>query len=234
MRLETARQWIDLRQFARFSRVFVVFILLFAFSACSGYKQVWPANQPLPGTKSKSVATGAIAGYAAASVTGVPVVIGALSGSVAGGAIGDYFSEHEGFAEKLDIAGIKLVAIGEDIKIILPSDRFLYGKSTKLNPAYYPALDGISDMIANFDKTTVKVAGFTDDVGDDLENLAISRAQAQMVANYLMRHHIDARLIYSIGYGCEHNVSSNLSAKGRSENRRVEITLRRIPGGTLV
>lgn len=203
---------------------------------CSGYKYLWPDSQPLPGTKSKGViigtATGAIIG---SSMSGTaPLAIAAIAGGIAGGSLGDYFSEHEGFTDKLDVAGVTVAVIGEDIKIVLPSDRFLYGKSTKINPVYYPVLDGIADMIRYFDKTTVKVAGFTDDKGCRIENLALSREQAQTIANYLMRHHLDARLIYSVGYGDTHNISSNLSLRGRSDNRRVEITLRRMPEGALV
>lgn len=205
-------------------------------TGCAGYKHIWPHSQPLPGTKTKGVMVGTAAGavIGSAAGAGAPVAITAIAGGIAGGTLGDFFSEHEGFAEKLDVAGVTVAAIGEDLKIILPSDRFLFGKSTKINPAYYPVLDGLAEMLRNYTKETVKVAGYTDDKGCRIENLAISREQAQTIANYLMRHHIDARMIYSIGYGDKYPLSSNLSSRGRSDNRRVEITLRRIPDGALV
>lgn len=69
----------------------------------------------------------------------------------------------------------------------------------------------------------VRIEGYTDNTGDAAENLALSRARAQAVADLLVDLGIDAKRIQVAGYGVDFPVAENASARGRAQNRRVEI-----------
>ena len=69
----------------------------------------------------------------------------------------------------------------------------------------------------------VRIEGYTDNTGDAAENLELSRARAQAVADLLVDLGVDAKRIEVVGYGVDFPVAENASARGRAQNRRVEI-----------
>ena len=69
----------------------------------------------------------------------------------------------------------------------------------------------------------VRIEGYTDGRGDARENLELSRARAQTVADVLVDLGIDSQRISVEGYGEAHPVAENASSRGRAQNRRVEI-----------
>ncbi|CAD5378587.1 conserved exported hypothetical protein [Pseudomonas sp. OF001] len=70
---------------------------------------------------------------------------------------------------------------------------------------------------------TVRIEGYTDSRGQPAENLALSRARAQAVADVLVDLGIAAERIQVQGYGGAFPVAANASSRGRAQNRRVEI-----------
>lgn len=69
----------------------------------------------------------------------------------------------------------------------------------------------------------VRIEGYTDSRGNAEENLELSRARAQAVADVLVDLGIDAKRIEVQGHGESFPVTENASEKGRAQNRRVEI-----------
>jgi outer membrane protein OmpA-like peptidoglycan-associated protein len=69
----------------------------------------------------------------------------------------------------------------------------------------------------------VRVEGYTDSSGDKLENLELSRARAQTVADVLIDLGVDGKRIKVQGHGEGFPVTENASARGRAQNRRVEV-----------
>ena len=74
-------------------------------------------------------------------------------------------------------------------------------------------------------RRTIRIEGYTDNRGDSAENLELSRARAQAVADVLADLGIDAKRMQVKGYGEAHPLAENASAKGRAQNRRVEILI---------
>lgn len=72
-------------------------------------------------------------------------------------------------------------------------------------------------------KRRVRIEGYTDNRGDEAENLALSVARAQTVSEFMRSLGIDAGRIEVVGYGEQYRVAENASARGRAQNRRVEI-----------
>lgn len=69
----------------------------------------------------------------------------------------------------------------------------------------------------------VRIEGYTDNTGSAEENLELSRARAQSVADLLSDLGIDSGRIQVVGYGVDFPVAENASVRGRAQNRRVEI-----------
>ena len=69
----------------------------------------------------------------------------------------------------------------------------------------------------------MRIEGYSDSSGKREENLALSRARAQTVADALTDLGIDAKRVEVQGFGESFPVAENASAKGRAQNRRVEI-----------
>ena len=74
-------------------------------------------------------------------------------------------------------------------------------------------------------RRNIRIEGYTDNRGVSAENLELSRARAQAVADVLVDLGIDSRRMQVKGYGEAHPLAENASAKGRAQNRRVEILI---------
>jgi outer membrane protein OmpA-like peptidoglycan-associated protein len=72
----------------------------------------------------------------------------------------------------------------------------------------------------------IRIVGYTDSVGDEAVNDALSLARAVNVGKYLEVRGIDATRIEVVGRGERNPMVSNDKAYGRALNRRVEIYLR--------
>lgn len=126
---------------------------------------------------------------------------------------------------------IQIERMGDQVLLILPSDRFFYGKSTRLNPDRYPDLADLITFINCFQKIEVKIVGYTDCCGCADENLALTKTQATNLASHLWQYGLDARLVYPVGYGSFCPIANDRSACGKNRNRRIEITLTHLPPG---
>ncbi|MBY5920005.1 OmpA family protein [Ferrimonas balearica] len=87
-------------------------------------------------------------------------------------------------------------------------------------------LDNIAAYVAADHRITeVLVDGHTDNVGDHLANLALSRDRADEVGALLHERGVDRSRIQVRGHGERYPLVSNAGSKGRDQNRRVTIRL---------
>lgn len=210
-------------------QITIIFCALFfiIITGCtSGVWNRYPAPMPTQAGLVGGAMTGAAIGGAAAG--GIGVGIGAVMGGVVGASFGDIIQAHMTLVDQLQYHGVEVIQLGDEIKLILPTDRFFKPNSPLMNMQYYPVMNLVGDFIGKFQKINIKVAGYTDDQGEWQRNLALSTSQAQSVLRYLWNYGIDTRLIYAQGYGSLHPIANNNLAQGRAMNRRIEITLRRI------
>lgn len=88
------------------------------------------------------------------------------------------------------------------------------------------ALDELGQQIPNTKGYIVELEGGTDSVGDANYNYALSQRRASAVVQYLVsKYDVPGNKIYVIGLGKDKPTAANSSAKGRAENRRVEVRL---------
>lgn len=69
------------------------------------------------------------------------------------------------------------------------------------------------------------ISGFTDNQGKPEKNQALSEKRANAVMTYLKDKGIDEGRLTAAGYGETHPIATNKTAKGRAQNRRVELKL---------
>ena len=87
-------------------------------------------------------------------------------------------------------------------------------------------LDRSLAAIRSSSSQNLSVEGHTDSTGTDSYNLNLSQRRAEAVVDYLVGHGIDRSRLSARGFGESAPISTNDSAAGRAQNRRVEIYAR--------
>ena len=212
----------------RFLKVAVVAAALIAVAACE------TVNPYTNETQTSKAAKGAGIGAAAGAVVGLltkgdklqNALIGAGVGALAGGGVGYYMDVQEKkLRDRLAGTGVSVTRMGDNITLNMPSNITFALNSADLNAQFFNALDGVSMVLKEYDKTVVEVAGHTDSSGSDQYNQALSERRAQAVAGYLSSHGVKTQRLITIGAGEGHPMASNDTEQGRSANRRVELTI---------
>lgn len=78
------------------------------------------------------------------------------------------------------------------------------------------------EIIKDNSDINVELAGYTNSIGSDSENLILSLARADTVRLWLIRNSIDSVRLTTIGFGETEPVADNRTAEGRAQNDRVE------------
>jgi outer membrane protein OmpA-like peptidoglycan-associated protein len=104
----------------------------------------------------------------------------------------------------------------------LHGPQFDSGKAT-LRPDGKKRLDHVVQQMRDDPGLRVSVDGYTDAVGSEEYNQRLSMRRAEAVKRYLVANGIDESRIGVRALGESNPVGDNATAKGRAENRRVEI-----------
>ncbi|MFJ1214618.1 OmpA family protein [Burkholderia pyrrocinia] len=110
-------------------------------------------------------------------------------------------------------------------RVNLSGDALFATDHATLAPTARESLDRLLSERANRTYSQVTVTGFTDSVGSDDYNLALSKRRAESVAAYLKAHGLKTDTLTVTGRGKADPVASNATPEGRASNRRVEIRL---------
>lgn len=102
--------------------------------------------------------------------------------------------------------------------------QFETGKAI-IKPVSYKLLDEIVAILNEYSDYNMRIDGHTDDVGKDDMNMDLSKARAASVKEYFVSKGISTDRIETNGYGESKPKASNKTAKGRAQNRRVEMDL---------
>jgi outer membrane protein OmpA-like peptidoglycan-associated protein len=153
-------------------------------------------------------------------------LVGAGIGAAVGGLAGGYM-DHQAAELRAQLrgSGVSVVKQGNNIQLVMPGDITFAFNSPDIKSQFYNVLNSVALVLKKYNKTTVQVAGYTDNVGTDAYNQTLSQQRAQSVANYLMNQGVASNRFAIVGYGKSNPVASNSDAAGRAQNRRVTITL---------
>jgi outer membrane protein OmpA-like peptidoglycan-associated protein len=95
----------------------------------------------------------------------------------------------------------------------------------QLNSGSGRKLDQLAQFLTDHPDRLVQIDGFTDGVGTDSYNLALSQQRADAVRSALITRGINPSRIGSQGYGKGFPVADNADSGGRQLNRRVEVVI---------
>ena len=101
-----------------------------------------------------------------------------------------------------------------------------------LKPESVNAIIAAAALLRRYADLVLEVQGHTDSQGDNSYNHDLSQRRAQAVVNALVLEGADEARLHARGFGEESPVADNETAKGRAQNRRVE--LHRLRGGNAV
>jgi outer membrane protein OmpA-like peptidoglycan-associated protein len=133
--------------------------------------------------------------------------------------------------EKLKVA-LKYQETAHAININLQADVLFDLGKAEIRPEAEAALDKVGAVIQQFFNSKVWIDGYTDSIGIQKKNLALSKERAVAVKRWLVnKRGLPARNITTEGFGEEKPVASNKNPdgrdnpEGRAQNRRVQITV---------
>jgi outer membrane protein OmpA-like peptidoglycan-associated protein len=111
--------------------------------------------------------------------------------------------------------------------VISEQIHFAVGKDQLLSESFGVLGEVAKLLAAHPEIARVSVDGHTDDVGDDAENLRLSRRRALAVVRWLVEHGIDERRLEARGFGARQPLVVDKTEEARSKNRRVEFRIKR-------
>lgn len=186
-------------------------------------------NKNEPTMPSDGVILGGITGAALGKIIGddtESAIIGGVIGAAVGGAIAQNMANQEReLNQSLYGSGVRVVNTGSQLRVILPENVTFATGSATVNSAFRPELANVARSLKNFPASTVRILGHTDSVGSDAINKQLSWDRANAVSRILVSNGVShTRITYS-GRGSAEPITSNATAVGRAQNRRVEIII---------
>ncbi len=119
--------------------------------------------------------------------------------------------------------GLQISVVTKYIRVYkLENVYFDTGKSN-IKPESYPSLDKLVFEMKNKPTMVIEIAGHTDNVGDDQNNMRLSQSRAVSAKQYLESKGIASNRLIAKGYGETAPVSTNETPEGRQLNRRTEV-----------
>jgi outer membrane protein OmpA-like peptidoglycan-associated protein len=123
--------------------------------------------------------------------------------------------------------GVQVIARGDTLRLILPADQFFEPASTAVKENRDLAFQHIAQLLncRCYAISTMRVWGYSDNVGKIKDQQKRSLQQARNVAAYLWSNGIALERMHIRGFGPQGTLSSNATPDGSADNRRVEILL---------
>lgn len=184
-------------------------------------------------TTKGAILGGTVGGVTGALSSGIGFIPGAATGLMLGASYGAYIDANTSLKDQLENRGATVIVLGDQVLIIIPSARIFKPMCPEIKPTAYSTLYLLAQFINSFQKMLVKVSVYTNQSGSAGANRRLSQQQANHIGKFLTASGIDARVLYSVGYGGTHLVEKSCSDAGweSSDNYRIEVTLEKLPEG---
>lgn len=210
--------------------IVAVSFALFGLGGCMTYDPYSGEEKTSSATKGSII--GAISGAAVGAATsgssdrGRGALIGAAAGGIAGGGVGYYMDKQESeLRRRLENTGVRIKRNGDEIELIMPGNITFEVDDSRIRSQFVDVLDSVALVVEEFDETTVVIEGHTDSTGSRSYNQLLSERRASSVRDFMLARGIESSRTRAQGFGPDYPIASNDNASGRSQNRRVELTL---------
>jgi len=114
-------------------------------------------------------------------------------------------------------AEVKAIETG---KVCDLHDIYFETNSYTLTPGSKVIVDMFIDFLKDNPTVKVEIQGYTDNIGNDQDNLILSQNRAKSVYDYAISQQISSNRLRYKGYGESSPIESNDTAAGRAKNRR--------------
>ena len=168
-------------------------------------------------------AVGAVIGKATGK-TATGAIVGAAVGGTAGAIIGRQMDKQAAELEE-ELEGADVERVGEGIQVTFDSAILFEVNSYTLSAESKQNLNNLSTSLVEYGNTEVIIAGHTDSTGPEDYNQKLSEQRADAAATELVRGGVSASRISIVGHGELEPKTSNDTAFGRQQNRRVEVAI---------
>lgn len=210
-----------------FSRPFVL-VLTLSLIACTTIDP-YSGEQKTSNT-AKGAGIGAVSGALLGAATSKNKTRGALTGALVGGAVGGgvgyYMDKQEAELRKqLEGTGVRVIREGDNLRLVMPGNVTFATGRAEINAGFYDVLNSVGIVLEKYEKTAIKISGYTDSTGSYRTNQILSEKRAASVGQYLISRGVKAGRIQTAGYGARNPLASNSTSAGREQNRRVEMEL---------
>ncbi len=146
---------------------------------------------------------------------------------------------------KVQSQGTLVIIKGNEVTMVMPSDRYFSPGSTALRTNSFPLLDNIAATLACYRKVDVSVKAYSDTQGTEKFTKAVTQSQATQIARYLWKAGANARIMQADGEGTGQPfriimptgarakgvpswVSAAVDDSQGAGNRRIEITFNHV------
>ena len=141
--------------------------------------------------------------------------------------------EYQQLQAALSTDQAQIVLLEGKLKVTMVDQVLFSEGGFRLNSQAKAVLGKLVPTLSGLQQTKIIVDGYTDNVpiGPGLKregissNLELSSRRADVVVEYLVQQGVNQNLISAQGFGESNPVASNDTPEGRSQNRRIEVTL---------
>jgi len=163
-----------------------------------------------------------------------------LAGCVSQGAYDQLKAQNQQLQQQVSTQSAQLAAeqaqitrLQGAIKYTVNSDLLFPPGGWQMSAQGQQIIAKMAAKLAPTEQSKIVVNGYTDNapIGPELErqgitsNQILSQKRAENVMQYLISRGVKPELVSAVGHGDADPVATNDTAKGRSQNRRVELTL---------
>ncbi len=215
----------------------IFFALLMAGALLGGCKSAQKSQtEPTAKKGMNKTEKGAVIGASSGAVVGgiignkskntaLGAILGAAVGGTVGAVIGNKMDKQARKMEEELGSSATVERVGEGIRITFDSQLlFDFGKSN-LKESNKQDLRELAATLKEYPDTDLLIVGHTDNVGSNAFNKTLSKKRANAVSDYLASNGIPSSRLDVEGKGETQPVASNDSEGDRSQNRRVEIAI---------
>ncbi|KTD13331.1 type IVB secretion system protein IcmN/DotK [Legionella jamestowniensis] len=128
--------------------------------------------------------------------------------------------------KRLAKCGVKVITIGSEYLISIPSAALFADQSPRLTWPSYGLLNNVASFLKQFRKVAITVTSYSSKYVSAKREHALTLARSRAVADYLWSQGVDSRFIFTIGAGSDKPIMAYTQGGDQSPNSRIEITFR--------
>lgn len=120
---------------------------------------------------------------------------------------------------------IFLEPIEKEVDIVLSNIFFDSGAWVLSNESFFE-LEKLVELLTTNPKISAEIRGHTDNVGNENDNLTLSKNRADAVVSYLIQKGVNPSRLNSIGLGESSPIVENTTEENKQQNRRIEFRIK--------